>query len=149
MSGPSSPSAIGALSSQHASNKEREEEMPPAAEGAGTEVGVDPTQHENQEPPDQDEAVVIDFTNGMTQALQTAETGLNQSASEKVVHAMRSIFDYHRDIVDAKRIELARLTAMADHNENELREWQRVSIAFANAVTGQQPDLMSAMQAGA
>lgn len=123
--------------------------MPSAAAGACTEVHVNPAQLETQEPADQDEAVVIDFTNGMTQALQTAENGLNQSASEKVVHAMRSIFDYHRDVVDAKRMELARLTALADQNENEVREWQRVSIAFANAVTGQQPDLTSATQAGA
>lgn len=142
MSSPTSPTHIESKSLRQSTSAEAQAE-PPAAVPDSCSAKTNETQLEAEAPNDADEAVVLEFTNSMTIALHTAESNLNQTASEKVVQAMRSIFDFYRDIVDTKRMELARVTALADENEHELREWQRVSIIFANAVNGQEPGLAS------
>jgi hypothetical protein len=147
VSGPPSPTESDAhLSPRHDSHEQREEEMPPAA--ADDEFSGDLGESGDPQP-DQDAAVVDDFRARMEQALGVVQDNLHQAASEKLGHAVQNIFQYYHDIVHAKRIELARLTELADQRELELDEWRRVSMNFAKAVNHEQPDLASATEAGA
>jgi len=102
-------------------------------------MATDTTHPATPLPVDQDDDIVAAFSQGMSSALSTAESSLAQTTYEKVEIAMRRIFDHQHEDIHAKRMELGRLTELADHNETDLHAWRRTSIEFANAMNGQAP----------